>query len=61
MTWSPVDTPVVGPAGTVLIVEFTLAGIRFTALNAPQFSFSEAVSFQIACADEREVDRLWWR
>ena len=58
VTRSPVDTPG-GPAGTVLIVEFTLAGIRFTALNAPQFSFSEAVSFQIACADQAEVDRLW--
>src|ERR1700722_1096830 len=58
VTRSPVDTPG-GPAGTVLIVEFTLAGTRFTALNAPQFSFSEAVSFQIACADQAEVDRLW--
>ena len=58
VTRSPVDTPS-GPAGTVLIVEFTLAGSSFTALNAPQFSFSEAVSFQIACADQAEVDRLW--
>src|SRR4051794_33524214 len=56
---SPVETPS-GPAGMVLTVEFTLAGTRFTALNGgPMFSFTEAVSFQIACADQAEVDRLW--
>src|ERR1700722_15971651 len=58
VTRSPVDTPG-GPPGTVLIVEFTLAGTRFTALNAPLAPFPEAVSFQIACADQAEVDRLW--
>jgi 3-demethylubiquinone-9 3-methyltransferase len=42
------DTPS-GPAGTVLLVEFTLAGNRFTGLNGgPQFPFTEAVSFQQA-------------
>jgi predicted 3-demethylubiquinone-9 3-methyltransferase (glyoxalase superfamily) len=56
---SPVDTPS-GPAGSVLTVEFTLAGSRFIALNGgPMYSFTEAVSFQIACADQAEVDRLW--
>ncbi len=56
---SPADTPS-GPAGTVLVVEFTLAGERFTGLNGgPQFPFTEAVSFQIACEDQAEVDRLW--
>jgi predicted 3-demethylubiquinone-9 3-methyltransferase (glyoxalase superfamily) len=56
---SPVDTPS-GPAGMVLTVEFTLAGSRFVALNGgPMYSFSEAVSLQIACADQAEVDRLW--
>jgi len=56
---SPGDTPS-GPAGMVLAVEFTLAGSRFTGLNGgPQFPFTEAVSFQIACADQAEVDRLW--
>ncbi len=58
VTRSPVDTPG-GAAGTVLIVEFTLAGSPFIALNTPGFSFTEAVSFQIACADQAETDRLW--
>jgi predicted 3-demethylubiquinone-9 3-methyltransferase (glyoxalase superfamily) len=59
VTRSAADTPS-GPAGMVLTVEFTLAGARFIALNGgPQFSFTEAVSFQIACKDQAEVDRLW--
>jgi predicted 3-demethylubiquinone-9 3-methyltransferase (glyoxalase superfamily) len=56
---SPADTPS-GPPGMALVVEFTLAGNRFSGLNAgAQFPFTEAVSFQIACADQAEVDRLW--
>ena len=56
---SPADTPS-GPAGMVLTVEFTLAGTRFVGLNGgPQFPFTEAVSFQIACKDQAEVDQLW--
>lgn len=44
----------------VLTVEFTLGGARFIGLNGgPHYQFSEAVSFQIACADQAEVDRLW--
>jgi predicted 3-demethylubiquinone-9 3-methyltransferase (glyoxalase superfamily) len=58
VTRSPMDTPG-GPAGTVLMVEFTLAGTPYLALNTPGFSFSEAVSFLIACADQAETDRLW--
>jgi len=59
ITRSPAETPS-GPAGMVLTVTFTLAGTRFVALNGgPQFPFTEAVSFQIACADQAEVDRLW--
>jgi predicted 3-demethylubiquinone-9 3-methyltransferase (glyoxalase superfamily) len=47
-------------AGEVLLVTFTLAGQRFTGLNGgPQFSFTEAVSFQVDCADQAEVDRYW--
>jgi predicted 3-demethylubiquinone-9 3-methyltransferase (glyoxalase superfamily) len=49
-----------GPAGAVMIVEFTANGQRFVALNGgPQFTFSEAVSFQIHCADQAEVDHYW--
>ena len=59
VTRSPADTPS-GPAGMVITVEFTLAGTRFVALNGgPMYRFTEAVSFQIACADQAEVDRLW--
>ena len=56
---APADTPS-GPAGMVLAVEFTLGGNKFSGLNGgPQFPFTEAVSFQIACDDQSEVDRLW--
>ena len=48
------------PAGTALMVEFTLAGQRFQALNGgPQFRFSEAVSFSVSCRDGAELDRTW--
>jgi predicted 3-demethylubiquinone-9 3-methyltransferase (glyoxalase superfamily) len=56
---SPDDTPS-GLAGMVLTVEFTLAGTQYVGLNGgPQFPFTEAVSFQIPCEDQSEVDRLW--
>jgi predicted 3-demethylubiquinone-9 3-methyltransferase (glyoxalase superfamily) len=56
---SPADTPS-GLAGMVLTVEFTLAGMQYIGLNGgPQFPFTEAVSFQIYCDDQPEVDRLW--
>ena len=58
VTRSPADTPG-GPAGTVLTVEFTLAGGKFIALNGHRNPFNDAVSFQIHCADQAEVDRLW--
>jgi predicted 3-demethylubiquinone-9 3-methyltransferase (glyoxalase superfamily) len=46
--------------GQVLLVEFTLAGVKFTGLNGgPQFPFTEAVSFQIYTEDQAETDRLW--
>jgi predicted 3-demethylubiquinone-9 3-methyltransferase (glyoxalase superfamily) len=49
-----------GAAGTVLTVEFTLAGMQYVGLNGgSQFPFTEAVSFQIHCDDQSEVDRLW--
>lgn len=51
-----------GPAGTVLTVDFELNGQKFVALNGgPQFTFNEAVSFQIHCADQEEVDYYWSR
>jgi predicted 3-demethylubiquinone-9 3-methyltransferase (glyoxalase superfamily) len=59
VTRAPADNPS-GSAGAVLLVEFTLAGNRFVGLNGgPEFPFTEAVSFQIACADQVEVDTLW--
>ncbi len=49
-----------GPAGTVMSVEFELDGNRFVGINGgPMFTFSEAVSFQITCTSQEEVDRYW--
>ncbi len=46
-----------GPAGEVMVVEFEINGQKFVGLNGgPQFHFSEAISFQIHCADEPEAD-----
>jgi predicted 3-demethylubiquinone-9 3-methyltransferase (glyoxalase superfamily) len=54
-----VDSPG-GKAGTVLVVEFTLAGQRFMAVNGGRrFEYTHAISFVIDCADQAEVDRLW--
>jgi predicted 3-demethylubiquinone-9 3-methyltransferase (glyoxalase superfamily) len=54
-----VDGPA-GKAGTVLLVEFTLAGQRFMALNGGmRMEYTHAVSFKIDCNDQAEVDRLW--
>jgi predicted 3-demethylubiquinone-9 3-methyltransferase (glyoxalase superfamily) len=48
------------PAGTVMTVAFELDGQSFVALNGgPDFTFNEAVSFQINCADQDEVDHYW--
>jgi predicted 3-demethylubiquinone-9 3-methyltransferase (glyoxalase superfamily) len=56
---APSDNPGGGKEGQVLIVEFTIAGQRFTGLNGgPFFKFNEAVSFQIDVADQAEYDRL---
>ncbi|MGH7869126.1 MAG: VOC family protein [Candidatus Dormibacteraceae bacterium] len=49
-----------GTAGKVLTVEFELNGQKFVALNGgPQFTFNEAISLQIPCADQDEVDYYW--
>ncbi len=51
-----------GQPGTVLTVTFELDGHPFAGLNGgPEFHFTEAVSFQIDCADQAEVDRYWER
>jgi predicted 3-demethylubiquinone-9 3-methyltransferase (glyoxalase superfamily) len=56
---APADNPST-PAGAVLLVSFTLAGQPFVGINGgPQFPFTEAVSFQVDCADQAEVDRYW--
>jgi predicted 3-demethylubiquinone-9 3-methyltransferase (glyoxalase superfamily) len=48
------------PAGKVLTVEFELNGQTFTALNGgPQFKFNEAISFQIMCDSQEEVNHYW--
>ena len=55
----PADSPS-GPVGAVQIVEFTLAGQQFMAMNAgPLDPFNHAISFVIDCEDQAEIDRLW--
>lgn len=50
------------PPGQVLTVEFEANGQKFVGLNGgPQFTFDEAVSFEIRCADQEEVDYYWNR
>ena len=49
-----------GPAGTVVTVEFEANGHKFVALNGgPEFTFNEAISFEIRCEDQDEVDHYW--
>lgn len=56
---TPVDTPGMH-AGDVLLVDFTLAGQSYQALNGGEpRAHGEAVSFSIGCEDQAEVDRLW--
>ncbi|MFF2847991.1 VOC family protein [Streptomyces sp. NPDC058001] len=51
-----------GPAGSVIAVEFKINGQKFVGLNGgPQFTFDEAISFQIHCEDQDEVDYYWNR
>lgn len=58
---SPADYPS-GGKDEVLLVQFTLAGRSFTGLNGgPMFQFTEAVSFDIDCEDQAEVDHYWER
>ncbi|MGH4006991.1 MAG: VOC family protein [Pseudonocardiaceae bacterium] len=49
-----------GPQGSVMIVTFELDGQRFVALNGgPHFTFNEAISFQVNCETQDEVDHFW--
>ncbi|MDQ3875040.1 MAG: VOC family protein [Actinomycetota bacterium] len=48
------------PAGTVMTVSFELDGQEFVALNGgPEFTFNEAISFQVSCETQEEVDAFW--
>ena len=50
------------PEGKVITVDFELEGAKFVALNGgPQFKFSEAISFQIHCETQEEIDYYWSR
>jgi predicted 3-demethylubiquinone-9 3-methyltransferase (glyoxalase superfamily) len=47
-------------AGSVMVVAFELNGQSFTALNGgPQFKFNEAISLQVECSDQEELDHYW--
>ena len=49
-----------GPKGSVMVVEFVLDGQTVLALNGgPQFKFNEAISLNVDCKDQAEVDRYW--
>ncbi|ARF82412.1 VOC family protein [Kitasatospora aureofaciens] len=49
-----------GEPGSVMTVEFELDGRPYAALNGgPEFTFTEALSLQVECDDQREVDELW--
>ncbi|MDQ4091214.1 MAG: VOC family protein [Actinomycetota bacterium] len=51
-----------GPEGSVMTVNFELDGHEFVALNGgPQFTFNEAISLQVNCRTQEEVDDLWTR
>ena len=48
------------PAGSVMVVSFELDGQPFTALNGgPHFKFNEAISMQVNCANQEEIDYYW--
>ncbi len=48
------------PEGMVMVVNFEFDGQRFMALNGgPEFTFNEAISFQVSCRSQDEVDHFW--
>lgn len=59
VTTMPADSPS-GPVGAVQVVEFTLMGQPFVAMNAgPLDPFNHSISFTIPCENQAEIDRLW--
>ena len=51
-----------GEAGTLMVIEWELDGQRFVGINGgPEFTFSEAISLQVNCKDQAEVDYYWER
>lgn len=59
VTALPADSSV-GPAGSVVIVDFTLLGQTFMAMNAgPNDPFNEAISFRVNCKSQQEIDAYW--
>lgn len=63
MNYDAASSEVSGKAeGSVMVVDFEIAGRKFIALNGgPQFKFNESVSFVIDCSDQAEVDYYWSR
>jgi predicted 3-demethylubiquinone-9 3-methyltransferase (glyoxalase superfamily) len=56
---APTDTPG-NKTGDEIVVNFKIFGVDFIALNGgPQFPHSEAISFQIPCANQDEIDKYW--
>ncbi|HSX40441.1 MAG TPA: VOC family protein [Candidatus Saccharimonadales bacterium] len=54
------ETPSNKPVGSTLLVNFEINGQPFTALNGgPFFKISEAISFQVFCKDQEEIDSYW--
>ncbi len=59
VTSLPADSAI-GPAGSVVIVDFTLFGQTFMAMSAgPNDPFNEAISFRVNCSSQSEVDNYW--
>lgn len=59
VTHMPVETPS-GPAGSVSIVEFTLAGNAVMAISAgPHHDFNDAISLMLVCDTQAEIDTIW--
>lgn len=59
VTTLPAESPA-GPAGSVTVIEFTLGGQRFTAMEAgPLDPFNHAFSISVYCETQSEIDRIW--